>query len=124
MGRLRATLDEAPAESSLDAEVAARDGMVERRGDAYDLAVLDVQVERTADAAVGADGAGDLLARFVPRARRAELVLRAEHEGAGGADGDAVAAVDTGRVRQRHGHLGRDACIEAAARDGDGERVL
>ena len=47
-----------------------------------------------------------------------------EHQRAGRADRDAVAAVDARRVRQRVGVLGRDARVEAAAGDGDGEGVL
>src|SRR5690606_20080923 len=124
IGRLRPVLDEAPAEPALDAEVAAGDGVVERRGDAHDPAVLHVQVQGAPDAAVRADGAGDLLARLVPLARDAQLVLGPEHERAGGAHRDAVAAVDARRVGQRHGHLRRDPGIEAAPRHGNGERVL
>ena len=56
--------------------------------------------------------------------RGAQVVLAARHQRAGRADGDAVAAVDARRVRQRDGELGRDARVEAAAGDRDRERVL
>src|SRR5262249_61559483 len=55
---------------------------------------------------------------------RAHAVPALEHEGAGRADADAVAAVDAGRVGQRHVGLGGDARVEAAARHRDRERVL
>ena len=51
-------------------------------------------------------------------------MLGAEHQRAGRADRDAVAAVDAGRVGQRVGVLGGDAGVEPAAGDGDRERVL
>ena len=54
----------------------------------------------------------------------AQVVLGREHERAGRAHGDAVAAVDAGGVGQRVGVLGRDAGVEAAPGDRDRERVL
>ena len=45
-----------PAEAPLDAKMAVRDGMIERRGDANNVAVLFVNRERTTDTAIGADG--------------------------------------------------------------------
>src|SRR5206468_8398876 len=89
-----------------------------------DAVVLDVERERAAHAAVGADRVGRALLGLVPRARRAHVVLALEHEGAGRADADAVAAVDAGRVGQRHVGLGGDARVETAAGHGDRERVL
>ena len=60
----------------------------------------------------------------LPLPRLAQLVLAAEHQRAGRADRDAVAAVDAGRLGQLDDELGRDARVEAAARDRDRERVL
>ncbi len=54
----------------------------------------------------------------------AQLELARRHQRARRADGDAVAAVDAGRLGQRHVELGRDVRVEAAAGDGDRERVL
>ena len=54
----------------------------------------------------------------------AHVVLGLEHQRAGRADADAVAAVDARRLGQRHGLLGRDPGVEAATRDRDRERVL
>src|SRR5207245_5319109 len=105
-------------------EVAAGDAMVERRGDLDDLVVLDVQLEAAADAAVRADRLGDRLRGLVPAALRAEVVLALEHQRPGRADRDAVATVDTGRVRQRGRELRGDAGIEATPGNGDRERVL
>src|SRR5579884_1694338 len=120
----RLPLDELEAEAALDAEVALRHVVVVGRRDVDDLTVLHVQLEVAADAAVPADGRRHLLARLVPRACLAVVVLALRHERAGGADGNAVAAVDAGRLRQGHVELGRDVCVEASAGDGDGERVL
>src|SRR3989442_909157 len=119
-----AALHKLKAEAALDTEVAPRHVVVKGGGDLDDGVVLDVQVERAADATVAADGRGDLLPRFVPGARLAHVVLALEHQGAGGADADAVAAVDTGGLREADGELGRDAGIEAAAGHRDGEGVL
>ena len=66
----------------------------------------------------------DGLGRLVPGPGLAHVVLGLEHQRAGRADADAVAAVDAGRLGQRHGLLGRDPGVEAAAGDGDRERVL
>jgi hypothetical protein len=88
------------------------------------VVVLDVQRERAADAAVRADRVGHWSARLVPRAGGAHVVLALEHQRAGRADADAVAAVDARRVGQRDVELGRDAGVEAAAGDRDRERVL
>ena len=49
---------------------------------------------------------------------------RLEHQRAGRADADAVAAVDAGGIGQRHVPLRGDPGIEAAPGDGDRERVL
>ena len=57
-------------------------------------------------------------------ARLAHVVLALEHERAGRAHGDAVAAVDARGVRERRGELGGDAGVEPAPGDGDRERVL
>ena len=89
-----------------------------------DLVVLHVQLERAADAAVRADRVGDGLVRLVPGAGLAHVVLALEHQRAGRADADAVAAVDAGRVGERRGELGRDARVEAAPGHRDREGVL
>src|SRR6187401_1353133 len=104
-----ARVDEAPAKPALDAQIALGDGVVERRGRLHDLAVLDVQRQRAADTAIRTDRVGRRLARFVPRALAPQVELPARHERARRADGDAVAAVDTRRVRKLHVELGRDA---------------
>ena len=67
---------------------------------------------------------GHGLGRLVPGAGRPHVVLGLEHQRAGRADADAVAAVDARGLGQRHGLLGRDPGVEAAAGDGDRERVL
>ena len=64
------------------------------------------------------------LLALVPAAVLAAVVLALEHQRAGRADGDAVAAVDARGVGQRVGELGGDAGVEPAPGDGDGERVL
>src|SRR4051812_21831539 len=112
------------AEAALDAQVAARHVVVVGARDLDGAVVLHVQVEVAAHAAVGADRARDVLLVLAPHPLRAQLVLGAEHQRAGRADGDAVAAVDARGVRQLHGELGRDARVEPAARDVDRERVL
>ena len=95
----RALVDELEAEAALDAEVALGHRRVERRGDLDDPVVLDVELDRAADAAVRADRVGHGLRRLVPGARLAHVVLGLEHERAGRADADAVAAVDAGATR-------------------------
>ena len=97
---------------------------VHRRGDLDDLVLLDVERQRAAHAAIRADRVGQRLRRLVPGAGRAHLVLAPEHQRAGRADTDAVAAVDAGGVGQADVPLGRDAGIEATAGDADGEGVL
>src|SRR5690348_8410368 len=120
----RAALDVLEAEAALDAEVAAGDVVVERGCHLDDLVVLHVQRQVEADAEVGADRVGLRLLRLVPRAGVAVVALALEHERAGRADGDAVAAVDARRAGQRHRVLRGDAGVEPAPGDGDRERVL
>src|SRR5665647_1980900 len=117
-------LDVLVAEASLDAEVAARDVVVVGRADLDDLVVLDVQRQVAADAAVRADRVDLRLARLVPRAVPAHLELADRHQRAGGADGDAVAAVDARRLRERDVELGGDVRGEATPGHSDGEGVL
>src|SRR5207237_8179280 len=62
--------------------------------------------------------------RFAPGAARAQVVLALENQGARRAYADAVAAVHAGRLREPHVELGRDVCVETAARHTDRERVL
>src|SRR5688572_29619575 len=109
MGALRlyvlsaAILHELPPKPSLDAEVPARDVVVQRRGDLDDLILLDAQLKRAPDPAVRADGVRLGLHRLVPGTSFPHVVLALEHERAGGADADAVAAVDAGGVCQGAG---------------------
>src|SRR5690242_8597096 len=117
-------LDELKAEPSLHAQVAAADVMVQGGGHLHDPVVLYVQVEVAAHAAVGADRGGDRLPRLVPGTGLPHVVLAGEHQRAGGAYPDAVAAVDAGRVGQADVELGGDAGVEPPARHRDGERVL
>src|SRR3954471_5800617 len=88
-----------PPEPPLDAEVAVGDVVVQGGGDLDDLLVLHVDGERAAHSTVGADGVGGGLAGFVPGFGLAEVELALEHQGAGGADADAVATINAGRVR-------------------------
>jgi hypothetical protein len=62
-----AVLHRLPAEPALDTEMAVRDVVVERRCDTNDVVLLDVELQRAADTAVGADRVGDGLLRLVPR---------------------------------------------------------
>src|SRR5215472_15685655 len=89
-------LHELPTEAAFDARVAAGHVVVQRRGHAYDLAVLLVHRKIAAHAAVGADGVRVRLPRFIPRAGLAHIVLALEHQGPGGTDANAVAAVHAG----------------------------
>ena len=73
--RSRPVLDELVAEPPLDAEVAARDVVIVRRRDLDDVAVLHVQRQVAADAAVRADGVDLLLLRLVPGAGLAQIEL-------------------------------------------------
>src|SRR5689334_15755110 len=120
----RHELDELPAEAAFDAEVAIGDVVVCGRGDLYDAVFLDVELESAADAAVGTDCIGLGLARLVPRPGVPHVALALEHQSAGGADADAVPAIDAGRVGQRRRELCRDTGVEAAAGYGDREGVL
>ena len=81
-------------------------------------------VKRAADAAVRADGIGDLLTLRRPLAGLTQCELGLGHQRAGRAHRDAVAAVDARRLGQRHVLLGRDVGVEAAPGDGDGEGEL
>src|SRR5438445_11834079 len=101
-----------------------RDGVIEGRGDFYDGVRLDVELEHAPDAAVRTHRLRHMLLRLVPRTRDPHVVLALEHQGAGRAHPDAVAAVDTRGIRQRRGELCRDVRIEAPAGDADRERVL
>src|SRR5689334_20551140 len=83
-----------------------------------------MQREVAADTAVRADRVDLRLRRLVPRALLAQLVLGLEHERAGRADGDAVAAVHTRRLGKLDVELGRDVRFEAATGRRDGEGVL
>ena len=72
----------------------------------------------------GADRIGLRLLDSSQLALRAQFVLGGEHQRAGRADADAVAAIDARRIGQRDVVLGRDARVEPASGDGDRERIL
>ena len=93
-----AVLDELEAEAALDAEVAVGHRRVERRIDLHDRVVLDVEIERAADAAIRADRLGHRLGALVPGPGGAHVELGLEHQRARRADADAVAAVDARRI--------------------------
>jgi FdhD protein len=105
-------LDELEAEAALDAEVAVGHRRVRSASDLHDLVVLDVQRQRAADAAVRADRVGHRSGLPRPTSRRPHVVLRLEHQRAGRADADAVAAVDARRFGQGYACLGRDPGVE------------
>ncbi len=98
--------------------------MVVGRRDLDDLVVLHVHGDVAAHAAECTHSVGLRLARLVPLAALAQVVLGGRHQRAGRTDGDAVTAIDAGRVRQRRRELGRDVGVEPPAGDGDRERVL
>src|SRR5262249_15274203 len=112
------------AEAALDAQVAARDVVVVGARHLDDRVVLHVQLEGAADTAIGTDRLRHGLLVLAPVTRLAELVLGAEHERARRAHGDAVAAVDACRLGEDGVELRRDAGVEAAPGDMDGEGVL
>ena len=64
------------------------------------------------------------LGGLVPRAGLAHVVLGLEHQRAGRAHADAVAAVDARRLGQRDGLLGRDPGVEATPGHRDRKGVL
>src|SRR5438093_10792916 len=101
-----------------------RDAVVERRSDFGDAAVLGVAGEVAADAAVGTDRVDLSLPRFVPNAGLAHVVFGLEHQRAGGAHADTIAAVHTGGLGQWNIVLGGDMGAEAASGDSDRERAL
>ena len=73
----RARLDEPPAEAALDAEIAQRDVVVERRRGLHDLRHPARGAQRAADAAVRADRVGRRLPRLVPLAAHAQVEFAA-----------------------------------------------
>ena len=64
---------------------------------------MDVEIQRAPDAAVRADRLGDRLLGLVPRSGGPHVVLGLEHQCAGRAHADAVAAVHTGGIGERDG---------------------
>src|SRR5262249_15147558 len=77
--------------------------------------VLDVDLELAAHTTVRADRARHALLLLVPGARCPHVVLAREHERAGRADADAVAAVHARRAVERDRVFGRDPGVESAA---------
>src|SRR5277367_6722017 len=98
--------------------------VVKRRRHAYDLAVLLVHRKIAAHAAVRTNRVRLSLTVFVPGAGLPHVIFAFEHQRAGGADADAVAAVDTSRVGQGNVELGGDVGGKAAAGHRDGESIL
>ncbi len=88
--------------------MAVRDGVIQRRTHAHNFAILRVNGERAAHAAVGADRIGVNLLRFFPGSRFAHVEFAFEHQRAGGANADAISAVDAGGIGQRNIELGGD----------------
>ena len=120
----RLYLDKLPAETAFDAKVAIGYGVVEGRSYFHDLAVLGVNGQAATDAAVGANRIRFDLARFIPRALPAHVVFGFEHQGARGADADAVTAIDAGGFWQGNFEFSGDVRADAAPRDRDGKGVL
>ena len=120
----RGRLDKLPAEASFDTKMAVGYIFVERRGDFHNLLILDVERDRAAHTAIGADGVGAGLLRLIPGSRLPHFIFAYEHQRAGRADANTVAAVDAGRIRQRRGIFGRDARFKPAPRHGDSESIL
>src|SRR5438552_2020243 len=116
--------DEPPAEAALDAELAVRDLMVERRRHLDDPVVLGVQRDGAANAAVPTDRVGLVLARFVPLAGGAHVELAPADQRPGRAHADAVAAVHAGRIGEVDVGLARNLRVESPSGDRDGIGVL
>src|SRR5262249_40023894 len=104
--------------------MAVADIVIERGGHLHNLIVLHVERQRAPHSAVGADRVGGGLLLLVPLPGPPPLVLAAEHESASGTDADTIAAIHTGRLRQRHGKLGRYTGVKATTGNRDGERIL
>src|SRR5271163_4703431 len=98
--------------------------MVKRRGHANDLAFLLVHSEVTAYAAIRTDRVSLSLAAFIPCAGLAHVIFALEHQGAGGADANAVTAVDASRVGQGNVKFGGNVGREAATGDRNRKGVL
>ena len=62
--------------------------------------------------------------RFIPGSSLAHVEFGFEHEGAGGAYADAIAAINAGRFGKRNVELGSDVSGEAASGHADGESIL
>ena len=80
-------------ETSLDAQVARRNGMIVWRRDLYDRVVLGMQGEAASHTAIRADCRCLLLGAFVPGVGLAHVVLGLEHERTSRTHLDTVAAV-------------------------------
>ena len=93
-------------EAPLDAQVSLSDRVIAWRCDLDDLVVLNMQSERTSNAAIWADGVGLRLFFFFPGAGLTHIVLTRKHECSGGADLNAVTAIDARRVGEVHIELG------------------
>src|SRR5262245_9458845 len=74
-----------------------------------------MELEVATDATVGTDRLSNGLLRLVPGSRLAMIVLRLEHQSAGGTYRDTVATIDTRRIGQLDREFSRNPSIEAAA---------
>ena len=83
---------------AFDAQVALSYRVIAWRCDLDDLVVLHVQSESTSNTAVWADCVSLRLLFFFPCVGLAHVVLTRKHECSGGADLNAVAAIDACRV--------------------------
>ena len=117
-------LHKLPAETPFDAQIAVSHAVVQRRGHANDLAVLLVHGQVATHAAIRTDGVSLGLAAFVPGAGLAHVIFALEHQRAGGANADAVAAIDASRIGQRNVKLRGNVGREAATRHGNGKSIL
>jgi hypothetical protein len=116
-------LHELPAKPPFDAKIAMSHAVIERRGHPNDVAILLVHGEVAAYAAIRTDSVSPCLAAFVPSAGLAHIVFTFEHQRARGADADAVAAIDAGRVGQGNVKFSSNVGGEAAAGHGDRKGV-
>src|SRR5258708_18456378 len=98
--------------------------MAQRRSHADDPVILRVNSEVAANTAVGADGIGASLARFIPGSGLPHVVFALEHQSAGGANANTVSAIDAGRVRQWNIEFRGNVRSKSAAGYGDGESIL
>jgi hypothetical protein len=120
----RLDLHELPAKPPFDTKIAMSHAMVKGRGHANDPAVLLKHGEVAAYSAIRTDGVSLGLEAFVPCAGLAHVIFAFKHQRAGGADTNAVAAIDASRVGQRNVEFSRNVGGKTATRHGNRESVL